>query len=82
MKILMKPIEVLAWFDNNGIPHPLRIKINGNHVEVEQLISMSEEKQAGNRIIIFRCQSEINGILKPYELKCELSTCKWFLYKM
>lgn len=26
MKILMKPIEVLAHFEENGTPHPIRLK--------------------------------------------------------
>jgi len=33
-------------------------------------------------MLIFTCQSVINGLEKRYEIKYELSTCKWFLYKM
>ncbi|WP_298202082.1 hypothetical protein [Desulfosporosinus sp.] len=81
MKILMKPIEVLAWFEN-GTPHPLRFKLDGKEIKIEQVVSMTEEKLAGNKMLYFRCQSEINGELKPFEIKFELNTCKWFLYKM
>lgn len=36
----------------------------------------------GNRMKIYSCQSEIAGKIRRYELKFELKTCKWFLYKM
>jgi len=82
MKILSTPIEVLAHFEENGTPHPLRLKLNGETIKIEQVVSVTEEKLAGNRILIFRCQSEIKGELKPFEIKYELGTCKWFLWKM
>ena len=81
MKTLMTPIEVLAHFDMEGKPHPLRLKLEGETVKIG-VISTTEEKLAGNKVILFRCQSEIDGILKPYEIKFELGTCKWFLWKM
>ena len=77
----MKPIEVLACFEN-GTPHPIRFKLTDKEIKIEQVVSMVEEKLAGNRMLLFRCQSKINGELKPYEIKFELGTCKWFLWKM
>jgi len=82
MKILMKPIEMIAWFSKDGVPNPVRYKLDNQVIKVEQVILRSEEKLAGNRMIIFRCQSEINGELRLFELKYELQTCKWFLFKM
>ena len=82
MKILMHPIEMIAWFDLNGIPRPIRFRIDGQVQRVDLVINIAEEKMAGNRMKIYRCQSEINGTVKPFELKYELQTCKWFLYKM
>ena len=81
MKVLMKPIEVLAWFEN-GTPHPIRFRLDNKEVKIEQVVSMTEEKIAGNRMLCFRCQSEINGELRPFEIKFEIETCQWFLYKM
>ena len=77
MKILSTPIEVLAYFKNDGTPHPLRMKLNGETLKVEQVVSMTEEKLAGNKMLIFRCQSEIKGELKPFEIKFEVMT---FIY--
>ena len=82
MKIVMKPIEMIAWFSKDGITTPVRYKLDGKVIKVEQVTSRSEEKLAGNRMIIYRCQSEINGELRPFELKYELQTCKWYLFKI
>ena len=86
MRILMQPIEMIAWFTLEGIPNPIRYKMTSDDssnvvVKVDRIITRCEEKLAGNRMLIFRCQSEINGLLKLFELKYELSTCKWYLYK-
>jgi len=81
MKILMKPITVLAHFNNDG-PHPLRFKLAGKEIKVEQVVSVTEEKLAGNKMLNFRCQSKIKGELRPFEIKFELGTCKCYLWKM
>jgi hypothetical protein len=82
MKILSTPITVLAHFDNDGTPHPIRFKLADKEIKIEQVVSVTEEKQAGNKMMVFRCQSEIGGELKPFENKFELGTCKWYLWKM
>jgi hypothetical protein len=82
MKILATPITVLAHFETDGTPHPIRFRLADKEIRIEQVISMTEEKLAGNRMLLFRCQSEINGELKPFEIKFEIGTCKWFLWKM
>ena len=81
MKILSTPIEVLAHFETSGKPKPLRFTLNGQEIKI-QVLSVTEEKLAGNRMLIFRCQSEIGGVLKPFEIKYEIGTCKWYLWKM
>jgi hypothetical protein len=82
MKAFMRPVEMLAWFKEEGNPVPLKLKDKGTVIKVEQVISRSEEKLAGNRMFVFQCQTEINGELRRFEVKFELLTCKWFLYKM
>jgi len=61
MKVLMKPIDMIAWFDLDGIPRPIRFRVNGEVYKVHQVFNISEEKLAGNRMKIYRCQSEIGG---------------------
>jgi len=83
----MQPIEMIAWFTLEGTPNPIRYRITSTDssnvvVKVDRVVTRSEEKLAGNRMIIFRCQSRINGLLKQYEIKYELNTCKWYLHKI
>jgi hypothetical protein len=82
MRSLMQPIEVIAWFDIPGTLRPIRFRHDGNVVKVGQIIKISEEKIAGNRMKIYECQSEIHGQMKRFELKFEMGTCKWYLFKM
>lgn len=82
MKVVMKPIEMIAWFDVPGTPRPIRFRHDGNVVKVEQIIRLSDEKIAGNRMKIFECQSQVHGQMKHFELKYEMNTCKWYLYKI
>jgi len=82
MKIHSTPITVLAHFETDGTPHPIRFTLNGIETRIEQVLSVTEEKLAGNKMLYFRCQSEIGGVLKPFEIKFELGTCKWYLWKM
>lgn len=86
MKIIMQPIEMVARFSEGGIPRPVKYKATFEGVPViitiDKILLKTEEKLAGNRMIIFRCQSIINGLLKVFELKYELNTCKWFLFKI
>lgn len=87
MKVLAVPIEMIAWFNENGIPTPLRFKIESaddlrNIIKVDKVIQIDKEKTAGNVIYIFKCQSSIDQFERVYELKYELSSCKWMLYKM
>ena len=87
MKVLMKPIEMIAWFTSEGNPVPLRYRIVSEDdsyivIKVDRVISSEEEKLAGNRMIVYKCQSIINNIQKLYEIKYEIDSCKWFLFEM
>lgn len=65
MKTQMTPIPVIAHFDIVGIPHPLRFKLNDDAIRIEQVVSVTEDRLAGNKMLCFRCQSEFDGELKP-----------------
>ena len=85
MKVVAKPIDMVAWFDKEGI-HPTRFKIEGKDgdvvVKIGRVIKKGSEKLAGNLMLVFTCESEINGHLKPYEIKYEINTMKWILFKI
>jgi hypothetical protein len=87
MKIVAKPIEMICWFDTNQGIHPIRFRISlddGSNkvINVEKVITRELEKLAGNTMWVFDCQSNIDGFKKQYQLKYELSTCKWILFKI
>jgi len=87
MKVLMKQIKMVAWFAENGVLTPVRFQLKsaGDElvtIKVGNIFERNEEKLAGNRMMIYRCQSEIDGVEKLYELKYEVGTCKWYLWKM
>ncbi|HHW30799.1 MAG TPA: hypothetical protein GXX20_03860 [Clostridiaceae bacterium] len=86
MKVLMKPIKMIAWFEEDGKITPVRYQLINEDgkktININRIFYQDEEKLAGNRMYIYKCQSIINGVEKVYELKYEVNTCKWFLYKM
>jgi hypothetical protein len=87
MKVLMKPIEMIAWFSKDNYPIPLRYRITSEDeseivIKVDKILFREEEKLAGNRMYVYRCESVINQVQRIFELKYEISTCKWYLYKM
>jgi hypothetical protein len=83
----MKPIEMIAWFTTEKKPIPLRYRLVDENdtykvIKVDRILFAEEEKIAGNRMILYRCQSIIHNTQKIYELKYEIDTCKWFLFKI
>lgn len=87
MKVVMKPIEMIAFFAKEGILTPIRYRFLNEEehytvIKVDRVIHRTEEKIAGNPMINYRCQSVIEGFEKIYELKYEIKTCKWFLFKI
>lgn len=87
MKVIAKDIKMIAGFTEDGTPTPLRFKIRSedesvNVIKADRVLFKEKEKLVGDLMIVFRCQSVINSFDRIYELKYELSTCKWMLYKM
>lgn len=81
---------IAAFLQGNspdGYPRPLRFRLENDDksfsvVKVDRIIQKSMEKLAGNNMMVFRCQSMINGQEMLYELKYEIRTCKWILFKI
>jgi len=79
MKILNEPIDMIAIFEggSNKIT-PFKFKYRDSAVKVEKISKVYEEKLAGNRRIVFVC---IHNQKDIYEIKYEVDTFKWFLFK-
>lgn len=87
MKVVAKPIDMIAWFTKQGIPTPIRFRIEKEDkefmvIKVDKIMHRNTEKLAGNPMIVYTCQSLIEGIERLYEIKYEISTCKWTLFKI
>lgn len=86
MRTITRPIEMIASSNIEGVLTPLRYRIKeageGVVVNVDSILTRTEEKAAGVRSMIFRCRSTIDGVQKVFELKYEPDRCKWFLYRI
>lgn len=83
----MFSIRVISENNENGEIKPIRFQINNLQngptvVKVEKILDVYEEKLMRIKVRMFHCQSMIKGQLRDFELKYELPTCKWYLYKM
>jgi len=87
MKVINHPIEVISYTDSKGEIRPIRFRLQlGDEplkvIKIGRILLRNVEKLAGNKMILFRCQSLDGGVERIFEIKYELGTCKWFLYKM
>jgi len=51
-------------------------------IKIDKVISVDKEKFAGNDMLVYKCQSVINEVDRIYQLKYEIITCKWMLFKI
>ena len=87
MKILAKEIEIISVFKTNGSIEPIKFKVIDNDgvghiIKVTKITSVTEQKMAGIKSLVFCCQSEMGNTMKLYELKYRIVDHKWELYKM
>lgn len=87
MKIVAEPIDAVVKFKGKEKPTPYKFRYTDkeeicHEVKVDKILTVEETKLAGIRSIKYLCQSEIDGIVKRYELKYIISDYRWELYKM
>lgn len=79
MKIINEPIDMIAIFEGEGRKiTPFKFKYKDSSIKVEKISKVYEEKLAGNRRIVFVC---IHNQKDIYEIKYEVDTFRWFLFK-
>jgi hypothetical protein len=78
MKLLNHPIDMIAVFNVNGEIKPFKFKYKDKKIKVENIVNIKEEKLAGNRRLVYICMTERK---ETYELKYEIDSHKWFLFK-
>lgn len=85
MKVVAKPIQMIAYFKEDGSINPIKFKIEEDGVKVikiDKILKSEREKLAGNIMEKFTCTSTINGIEKIFEVKYDSKSYKWILFKI
>lgn len=87
MKTLARAIEMISWTEENGTLHPVRFKIEtadgGKQVyRVLRIHTMVPDRIAGNKMYRFTCEVAVNRLIKLCEIRYELETCRWVLFKI
>ncbi|MBU3099816.1 MULTISPECIES: hypothetical protein [Clostridium] len=87
MKVLALPIEMVSYTDNKGNIKPVRFRMQiGDEpmqvIKIDKVIVKDTQRFAGNIMTVYKCQSLIGNSIKLFEIKYELATCRWILYKI
>lgn len=78
MKIVNKPIKVMAIFFSDGKIEPVKFWLDDQAVIVEKIIKSYVDKNFGNNNLMFVCQHNGSDI---YELKYDVKNNTWYLFK-
>lgn len=87
MNIVDKPVQVISTNDRAGIVKPLCFFITegdeiGDVINVERLVRRDKEKIGGDYIYTFTCEIIKDNMRMLCDLRLNLSTDEWSLYKM
>jgi len=87
MKVLALPIEMVSYIDNKGYIKPIRFRMQIDDepmevIKIDKVIVRDTERFAGNIMLVYKCQSLIDDVIKLFEIKYEVSTCRWILFKI
>ncbi len=78
MKIVNRPIKVMAIFNTNGKIEPIKFKLDNKIIFVDKIIETKEDNFIGNKRLVFVCEHKEEFI---YELKYEFGSGIWYLFK-
>jgi hypothetical protein len=87
MKIVDKPVQVVATTDRAGIVKPLCFFITDDSevlevINVERLVRRDKEKIGGDYVYTFTCEIIKDNMKMLCDLRLNLSTEEWSLYRM
>lgn len=77
MKIVNKPVKVLAIFKTDGKIEPVQFTLDDKVINVDKVVKSYEEHLAGNPRLVFQCEQKEKYY---YELKYELESNIWYLF--
>ena len=87
MKVIAKPIEMIAHTNEKGEIRPYRFRVQLDNepvkvINIDKVLFTQPEKLAGNPMILFKCRSMDNDVETFFDIKYELNTCKWILFRI
>lgn len=87
MEVILTPIEVVAVFSREGRISPLRFRIildeSGYQTIIIDKITRRRRERIGKSYIdIYTCTGIVSGTVRHFELKHEITTGEWALYRM
>lgn len=86
MKTVVKPIKMVCWMNEEGQVTPIRFKIateDGDKVfSIMSTHNIEQTRVAGNRVYRYECYVDINGTARACEIRYEVDSCKWVLFKI
>ena len=86
MNIVDKSVQVVTKTDGAGIVKPLCFSItddeSGEAINVERLVRRDKEKIGGDYTYTFTCEIIKDNIKMLCDLRLNLSTNEWILYRM
>ena len=87
MKVVRQPVDMIAWFNVEGVIMPLKFRLETEDhtlktVKIVDILYHKEDKIAGNNVRTYACTININNLEKSCEIKYELNTCRWVLFKI
>jgi hypothetical protein len=77
MKIVNKPVKVLAIFKTDGKIEPVQFTLDDKVINVHKVVKSYEEHLAGNPRLVFLCEQREKYF---YELKYEIESGIWYLF--
>lgn len=86
MNVVAKHIGVYSIVNTDGAIRPVKfsMKIDDQikEIRVDNVLKTSEEKFNGNPMRVFLCQTKSKYRVKFFELRLEVNSQKWFLWKV
>lgn len=87
MKLISEPVEMLSYTLMDGTVRPVKFRVKNEEmtytvIKVDRILQIDKNKMAGNEMLVYRCQSAINGMERLYELRLDMRSCRWVLYKI
>ncbi|MEN6568293.1 MAG: hypothetical protein ABFC57_18565 [Veillonellales bacterium] len=77
MKIVNKPVKVLAIFKTDGKIEPVQFTLDDKVINVDKVVKSYEEHLAGNLRLVFLCEQREKYF---YELKYEIESGIWYMF--